>query len=311
MAEQELTLRTKIEKRNPNDLKLLDVNARFMRKEQYDILVANVKRDGGLTSVPLVWRDPETGVEEVLSGNHRTMAARDAGFTEIDVMLIEQPLSAQQRTAIQLSHNAIVGEDDPATLRVLYEFLDDVDMRAYSGLDDKALDLLDETTVAPMSEANLDYQSMLMVFLPHELEAAREAFDEARRRVSGGADVFMAGMAQYEPVLDALETAHSAANVTNVAAALSVILMVFEDNLDALQEWWADENGNPKHKGNGAPMETVFGTRVVKQDVASTILKALKEARKRGDMGKAGDPWEFMQMLASEYLAGGDSADED
>ena len=45
---------------DPRTLTLIDVNARFMRKETFDRLVANVRRDGALTSTPLVWDDAAT-----------------------------------------------------------------------------------------------------------------------------------------------------------------------------------------------------------------------------------------------------------
>lgn len=301
MSANEMQIKTKLEKRDPRTLKLLDVNARFMKKEQYDVLVANIERDGALTSVPLVWVDPDTGVEEVLSGNHRTMASIDAGLETIDVMVIDQPLTQQQRVAIQLSHNAITGEDDPSTLRILYDSLDDVDMRLYSGLDDKTLDMLEENNVAPMSEANLEYQSVMLVFLPEELEHAKNAFDNAKK-ASAGADMMMAGMEQYMRTLDALETAHSAANVTNVAAALSIIIDVFEENLESMQDYWRTEDYEPSKSKHGAPMETVFGSRLVTSKDAATINKAIDHARRLGDMPDGGTPWDFITQLASEYL---------
>lgn len=289
-------------KRDPADLKLLDVNARFMRKEQYDVLVGNIKRDGALTSVPLAWRDPETGEEIVLSGNHRTMAARDAGLSEIDVMLITEPLSKQQRIAIQLSHNAIAGDDDPGTLRILYETMTDVDLRVYSGLDDKTLDLLEETSVEPMSEANLDYQSVLLTFLPHELEAAEAALENARKMYSG-MDKWMLALDQYRPMLEALDTAHNGGNIISTAGAFNLILTVFEENLDSVREFWADEDSEPKKPGQLVPMESVFKTRQVRSGVASRILRAVRKAEKDGDLG-GDDAWGFMAMLADAYVEG-------
>lgn len=301
---QEMHIKTTLEKRDPNDLKLLEINARFMRAEQYNTLLENIKRDGGLTSVPLVWQNPENGEETVLSGNHRTMAARDAGLTEIDVMLIKQPLTEQQRIAIQLSHNAIAGEDDPSTLRILYDALDDVESRLYSGLDDKTLELLENASVAPMSEANLDYQTVMLVFLPHEIEAATQALREAKDQRPNALNL-LAGLEQYEKTLDALETAHSAANIVNVAGALGVILQVFEENLEDLQEYWLDEDGNPRPstKGTEIPMETALGTRLVQPQTAANIVNAVKQAKKNGDLPEDATPWDFLSALADEYVA--------
>ncbi|WP_282702692.1 hypothetical protein [Streptomyces sp. CC219B] len=67
-----------------------------------------------------------------------------------------------------MKHRAIPGEDDPATLKTLYEELEGVSMRLYSGLDDKTLDLLDEVSVPSLAEANLDFATV------HRVPAGRE-----------------------------------------------------------------------------------------------------------------------------------------
>lgn len=71
----------------------------------------------------------------MLSGNHRVKAAVAAG---IDFMVVEAYMPPDRRAAIQLSHNELTGEDDPEILRTIYEHIQDVGMRLYSGLDDRA-----------------------------------------------------------------------------------------------------------------------------------------------------------------------------
>lgn len=292
-----------IVRRNPKTLTLLDVNARFMTKEQYDALVSNIARDGVLTSIPLVWADRETEREIVLSGNHRTRASIDAGLDEIDVMLIDQPLSRQQQVAIQLSHNSIAGEDDPDTLAMLYEELDDVDWRTYSGLDDKVLDLLDDPTAVPFAEANLTYQTVQLVFLPPEKEVAEQALFEVKK-LHGISDMWLAAMSQYEPTLTALESVRGAYSIGNVATALNIVLAVFEKHLDELADGWIDENGEPRRKKD-VPMETVFATRMVPAETAAVIHRAVKAAQERGDLADVSGAWRFIELLAADYLAGG------
>lgn len=46
-------INTKIIEIDPRELKLLKMNARFMRHEEFQRLVANIKRDGQLTLGPL------------------------------------------------------------------------------------------------------------------------------------------------------------------------------------------------------------------------------------------------------------------
>jgi hypothetical protein len=293
--------RPRLVRRDPRLLTRLEVNARYMRKEEYDRLVENVKRDGCLTSTPLIYSGGEydEGRELVLSGNHRTMASIDAGLDEIDCMLIEEQLTRQQLVAIQLSHNAIAGEDDPATLKQLYEELDDVDWRAYSGLDDDQLKLLAEVSPEGLSEANLDFATVSLIFLPAELEAARTAFEEARL---GQNESWLAARADYEQTLDTLASTHAAHKVGNVATALHAILAITETHLTDLQAGYQSPEGEPLHSGT-VGLETVLGTRTLPAPAAVTINKAIAAAEGRGEI-EQGQGWRLLERLAGEYLSG-------
>lgn len=267
--------------------------------------MANIRRDGCLTSVPLVWHDVDGDRKVVLSGNHRVQASIDAGLAEITVMVVQQKLSRARQVALQLSHNAIAGEDDPATLKQLYEELDDVDWRAYSGLDDKQLDLLAQVDLEGLSEANLDFATVQLVFLPHELDAARASFDEARKLVQADAR-WLAGYGDYEATLDALATAHGAHNVGNVATALGLILAVFERHLGELRDgvWFDPESG--EHIGNAnrlVPIETVMETRSMPADAAAVLARAVDQLVRKGEV-PADQRWRALEYLAADYLAG-------
>jgi hypothetical protein len=108
---------------------------------------------GCLTSTPLVWNDRDTGRLGVLSGNHRTLAAIEAGLPQIWWTQIDEPLPRQRQIALQLSRNAIAGQDDPAILKELYDELESVEWRQCTGLDDKAPDLLEKVDVASLGES--------------------------------------------------------------------------------------------------------------------------------------------------------------
>lgn len=297
--------RPRLVRRDPRELTRLEVNARYMRKEEYDRLVENVRRDGCLTSTPLIYSggEYEEGAELVLSGNHRTMASIDAGLDEIDCMLIEEKLTRQQLVALQLSHNAIAGQDDPATLKQLYDELDDVDWRAYSGLDDETLQLLAEVSPEGLSEANLDFATVSLIFLPPELEAAREAFEQAR---IGQNASWLAARADYEQTLDTLASTHAAHKVGNVATALHAILAIVENHLTDLQAGYQTPDGEPLHQGL-VGLETVLGTRMLPAPAAATINKAIAAAEGRGEIAQ-GKGYLLLERLAGEYLSGSNYA---
>lgn len=287
---------------DPRDLTLLDVNARFMRHEQFQRLVANIREDGHLTSTPLVWHDADSGRRIVLSGNHRTKAAVEAGLQRIFWLEITDPLPRQKRVALQLSHNAIAGEDDPATLKALYEELEDVSMRLYSGLDDKTLDLLDEATVPSLAEANLDFATVQIVFLPDEKEAAEKALEAARKAASADSR-WLAHIEQYESVLDTLDTTKGAHNIGNIAAAFAIVLAVVERHLGELAEGWYDPDEQSATRKGTAPIETVLATRTMPADAAAVVQRAIDRMERDGDI-EAGQRWRALELWAADYLAG-------
>ena len=75
-------------------------------------MVENFKTDGKMTGVVTVCLEPD-GSLEILSGHHRTEAAIEAGFEEIEVLCITTPLDENRKKAIQLSRNSISGKDNP------------------------------------------------------------------------------------------------------------------------------------------------------------------------------------------------------
>uniref|UniRef100_A0AAU2V6U5 ParB/Srx family N-terminal domain-containing protein n=1 Tax=Streptomyces sp. NBC_00003 TaxID=2903608 RepID=A0AAU2V6U5_9ACTN len=287
---------------DPRDLTLLDVNARFMRHEQFQRLAANIREDGHLTSTPLVWNDAASGRRIVLSGNHRTKAAIEAGLASIFWLEVDDPLPRQKQIALQLSHNAITGEDDPATLKALYEELEDVSMRLYSGLDDKTLELLEEVSVPSLAEANLEFATVSIVFLPDEKEAAEEALETARKATSADAR-WLARMEQYEAVLDALDTTKAAHNIGNVAAAFAIILNVFERHLGELTEGWYDPAAELATRKGTAPIETVLATRTMPADAAAIVQQAIDKMIRTEDI-PADQRWRALELWAADYLAG-------
>ena len=120
-----------VENRALADLIPSDVNARRMGAQQMDRLVANIERDGCLSSAPLVY-----GVR-IISGHHRVEAGLKAGVAHADCMVIKGDVSEERLTAIQLAHNSLAGEDDP---NVLAKMLADLPVteRQYAAVPDMA-----------------------------------------------------------------------------------------------------------------------------------------------------------------------------
>ena len=297
---------------DPKSLVLLKTNARFMRHETFMRLVENLKQDGELTQLPFCAildyfkdGDPipldEKGkpVYEVLSGNHRIKAAIAAGVKKVQVQVCDEPLSPDHRKAIQLSHNEISGEDDPSVLKMIYESITDLNMRVYTGLDDKKLELLENVKPGSLSEANLDFQTISLVFLPDEKERVVEVFDLAKKAIAGSKGTWLTRWHEYDAVMDALEMTGRADGVKNVATALMVILEVFTAHIADLKHGFLDENNEPTKGVTGhVPLEPILGEMFAPSKTASNLAKAIERARSQG---KAKSVWEALDIVTNYY----------
>lgn len=278
---------------DPRRLRLLSINARFMPHEVFQRLVANIKRDGVLTQIPFAWHvhsddtaeplydDEGEPIYEVIGGNHRTKAAIEAGLDTIHCIVTEEYLEPQHRIAMQLSHNAIEGEDDPSTLRHLYSQLS-VDWRKYSGLDDKTLQLLQSVQIESLGEANLSFQTMAIMFLPDELEQVREVFERARKTVRAD-DLYLAPFAAYDTFMDTLDIIGASYNVKNIAATLMAMLALVERHFTELQEGWTTDHGESKHS-NLVPLAAIFGSTKVPARVALVVQRAVQQLIEQQDI---------------------------
>jgi hypothetical protein len=302
-------IETRVIQIDPRQLKLLDLNARFMRHETFMRLVENVRADGTLTQIPFAWllHDDDTQqpllqegepVYEVLSGNHRVQAAISAELETIAVEVSDQYLDADRRKGIQLSHNELVGEDDPATLKTIYSSINDITMRVYSGLDDKKLDLLTDVETGALSEAALDFQTIQMVFLPDELEVVEETWEQAKKTMKQIDQVWLARFTDYDRFLDALEATSDAYGIKNTATSLMMVLEIFTRHLVDLQEGWPSPESKNKH---AVPIVTAIGSERMAPDAARKVAKAIEQMLSRQEI-EEGKPWQALERWADAYL---------
>jgi hypothetical protein len=307
------SITTEIKRLKLGEVKLLSdaglPNARHMTHSTFARLVRNVERDGKLTSVPFAVWDKALDAYLVLSGNHRVMAARQAlgDEHEADFMVTHDELDRDRRMAIQLSHNAIEGEDDPAVLKELYDSIDSVDWRLHAGLDDKTLQLLDEVEVGSLNEAALDFQTTTVVFLPAEHDQAVQAWENAKEDMGSVPDeVWVANLVDRDRFLDALDLSGRAYGIRNIATELMIALTIFESHRDDLQDGFLDHEGNVREdRSDWVPLEVLLGLTDIPPAAALVIQRALKRMVKAGDCTEA-NLWRAIELWAADYLAGAD-----
>jgi len=218
----------------PGDLNLLDKNARYMKAEQFQTLVENVKKDGNLSSLPLCYRE-NGGKLLVLSGNHRTMAARQAGLEQILVMVVADEKTNDEKLGIQLSHNAICGQDDLVILKELWESIQSVQARLYAGLDSETIKSLEEIKFAAISEQRLQYKVANFMFLPEEIEDLDHLLKETAVAFAGDA-VYLAHLNTFDAFFDLIVKIKKRCQIKNSAAAFLKLLELARIGLEEMMK---------------------------------------------------------------------------
>lgn len=229
---------TEIRHIDPKSIRSRDKNARYMEADQMQRLVENVRADGGLTSAILAYTRPD-GEIEVLSGHHRTKAAVLAEIPTIPVIVITSELSEEQKTAIQLSHNAIVGKDDKNTLAELYASMD-LTWKQYSGLTDDVVYDFDGIDLAGIGGGSVRYEELVMSFLPQDkavIDEALKLFEKER----ANRHAVLAPFDLYDKTFDAIVASKRHYNITNGAIAMTMIVELAMERLAQIEAESAED----------------------------------------------------------------------
>lgn len=285
-------METEIIKINPRDIKLLKVNARYMKPEEYKKLVANIKKDGQLTSVPFCYYNENNEIE-VLSGNHRIMAAIDAGLNEIEIMICKSKLTKEQALAIQLSHNSICGQDDEELLRMLYGELENLEFKEYSGLTDDFLDYCKEVE-KDFKVPSLTYQALNLLFLPDEIEEIKQVLISISDLTNS--NYILSDMKDYDEYLETSSTLSKCLNIKNPSTTFLSMIKLAKENIDKLKELAFNNKGI-----YNIPLFSILGRSDINKEDAIIIDKALNKMIDKGEIKKF-EKEKGLGILAKNYL---------
>lgn len=214
-----------------HELQTLKTNARYMRNDTFAQLVSNIQRDGGLGSTPLVYAGPDVEQPQVLSGNHRVMANKAAGFEFTLCLEIVDQKSEQERTAITLSHNAISGQDDLQTLKSMYDSILDLKLKAYSGIDEDMRQQLAKIEFSPITEPRLQFKTITFLFLPREIDELKACIDEVEKLLAHE-HTFALMKRDYAEFFNAVATAKEKLNIRNTTVALLELIRRGRDSVE-------------------------------------------------------------------------------
>lgn len=215
----------------PSSLTLLKDNARFFKRETFRQLRDNIAADKRLASVPLCYRYPD-GKLEVLSGNHRVQASIEAGISHILVLVITEELDKSRRIAIQLSHNALVGEDDQSILANLWAQIDSVQDKLYSGLDSEALKELGDVELVNFSTPQVPAHMVTFMFTDGEKEQLSEILDMLTDAAKKSSAVYICSGMQYEEFTKIIADVKHAEKIRDSSLAMTRLMEIVSDWLE-------------------------------------------------------------------------------
>ena len=106
-------------------LSALRRNPQYLSEKQNQALKDSIERDGFLC--PIVIRKRKEGYE-ILSGNHRVIASREAGLGEVPCMLVH-PCDDKRAARIAVNMNTVHGDPTPELMAPFIAAMDDETMR--------------------------------------------------------------------------------------------------------------------------------------------------------------------------------------
>lgn len=211
----------------PRDLCLLKENARFFKRETFRQLRDNIAADKRLSSVPLCYQRKDKKIE-VLSGNHRVQASIEAELPSILVLVITEEIPKSKRIAIQLSHNALVGEDDQSILANLWAQIESVTDKLYSGLDSESIKELGDIELINFTTPQVPVHLVTFMFTDGERERLSEVLDVLTDSAKRSSAVYVCPSASYEAFTKIIADIKHAEKIRDSSLAMVHLVEVAE-----------------------------------------------------------------------------------
>lgn len=229
---------------NLDETRERDKNARVMEKHKFDRLKATIERDKRLEPLPLgilkEWRGEP--FIEIISGHHRTRAARMANVTEMYFMVFEEELSEDEIKAKQLAHNAISGFDDREVLLEIYNSIDDVNAKIESAIFDEDIQNAFSSVNVDEFAFDFDVQAVKILFLKHQ----NIKFEEALERIESDEKGYVAPMEEWDKFVESVKKVSKREDIRSIASIVSRMCDIVIDYYKNLPTEKEQQNGKEK-----------------------------------------------------------------
>jgi hypothetical protein len=206
-----------------------DVNARVMDDSKFRRLAQNIKDTGELESFPLVAKVKDADDFLIISGHHRTRAARSAGHMVVPCIVIERELTEDEITSKQLAHNALAGYDDQDLLRELYDSMKDINAKLSSGLTEMELKQKDVAVPTDALDFEFEFEPVYILFMA----AGAKRFEEAINRLEAGVPILAADKADFDAYVKMVNAVSKREDIRNIAGIMSKIIDIVDAHYKA------------------------------------------------------------------------------
>lgn len=198
-----------------------DINAQVMQPRHFERLTGNIRKRGALESLPYCHQPGGEGPVEVISGHHRSRAARSAGINRIPAIIDTRKMRRSEVIAKQIAHNELHGNPDKDVLAQLVSMIDNVDDLIATGLDEDQLPTVepDDTKLA-IPHGEFDWRAATLMFLPHQMED----FKDAITAIASGTDVVgVASAEQFDEFASAVYAFGRCKDVRNFTTMVALL----------------------------------------------------------------------------------------
>lgn len=269
-----------------DELREQDVNARVMPTKMFERLTTTIHRDGRLESLPFVALN-ENGGLEIVSGHHRTRAARSAGVNEIYAIVDTTHLSRDEIKAKQLAHNSINGQDNAQIVKQIYQEIQDADSKLEAFIDSNIDIDVPKVKINDIT-LDVDLKQILVVFLPTQAEL----FDKAAEKIVGEYDeLYVAENKVLEPFIKAVRRIGNEYDIRSMGT-------VFTRMAEIANEYMGEEIKDEET----VAIRDIFGSAYIPKEAADTVIEAVKKLEANGDIKKS-NKWQALEYFAASVLA--------
>jgi len=211
---------------NFRDIEESPINAQEMSVNDFNRLVDNLRRDGVLTTAPLLMRQAGKNKFMCISGHHRIRAAIKAKILQANCLIMDE-VDESTRTRIQLVHNDIHGEPNKEILSVMISKLNNFDVKMVDN--DQIENLIIEAKEVNTNVPIFKYINICL------LDSSRDRFVDMLNSMKNEDDVnYLIEKQEYEKIKDLLTLAFEKGFKT-AGQSIGVFMDIVDNHKDEIK----------------------------------------------------------------------------